>query len=61
MSGRSPQPLQIVTRPLWRIRVAREGPRYLLYAVSLAGLAASARFAILPPREQPRAEERDPL
>ena len=36
--------------PLWRIRLAREAPRYLLLALSLAGLAASARFAIAPPR-----------
>jgi hypothetical protein len=40
----------LTTRPLWRIRLARELPRYLLGAVSLAGLAASARFAIAPPR-----------
>ena len=35
--------------PLWRIRVRRELPRYLLCATALAGLAASARFAIAPP------------
>ncbi len=40
----------IVTRSLWRIRVARELPRYLLCATSAAGLLASARFAIVPPR-----------
>jgi len=40
----------IKTHSLWRIRLARELPRYLLYAVSLAGLAASARFAIAPPK-----------
>jgi hypothetical protein len=34
---------------LWRIRLARELPRYLLCAASLAGLLASARFAIAPP------------
>jgi Conjugative transposon protein TcpC len=39
----------IETRPLWRIRLARELTRYMLYALSLAGLAASARFAIAPP------------
>jgi len=42
--------VRIGTRPLWRIRVAREWPRYLLSAVAVAGLAASARFAIDPPR-----------
>jgi len=36
--------------PLWRIRFARELPRYLIGALSIAGLAASARFAIAPPR-----------
>jgi hypothetical protein len=40
----------IATRPLWRIRVAREWPRYLLSALAVAGIAASARFAIDPPR-----------
>jgi hypothetical protein len=40
----------IGTRPLWQIRVAREWPRYLLSAAAVAGLAASARFAIDPPR-----------
>jgi hypothetical protein len=42
--------VRIATRPLWRIRVAREWPRYLLSALAVAGLAASARFAIDPPR-----------
>jgi len=40
----------IGTRPLWQIRTAREWPRYLLSALAVAGLAASARFAIDPPR-----------
>jgi hypothetical protein len=42
--------LTITTRPLWAIRLGRELPRYLLWALALAGLAASARFAIAPPR-----------
>ncbi len=42
--------VSIVARPLWRIRLTRAAPRYLLYAVCVAGLAASARFAIAPPR-----------
>ena len=42
--------VRIGTRPLWRIRVAREWSRYLLSALAVAGLAASARFAIDPPR-----------
>jgi hypothetical protein len=35
---------------LWRIRLARELPRMLLLGVSFAGLMASARYAIAPPR-----------
>jgi hypothetical protein len=42
--------VRIEARPLWRIRLAREWPRYLLSALAVAGLAASARFAIDPPR-----------
>jgi hypothetical protein len=41
--------VKVTSRPLWRIRLMRELPRYLLCLVSLAGLAASARFAIAPP------------
>ena len=44
--------VSIATRPLWRIRAAREWPRWLLSALACAGLAASARFAIDPPRPQ---------
>jgi len=39
----------IATSPLWRIRLTRELPRYLLCALSISGLVASARFAIAPP------------
>jgi len=35
--------------PLWRLRLRHGFPRYLLSAVSLLGLAASARYAIAPP------------
>jgi Conjugative transposon protein TcpC len=38
----------ITSRALWRIRLARELPRYLLCAMALAGLAASVRFVIAP-------------
>jgi len=50
--ARTPGPRgpSIATRPLWRIRLAREAPRYLLCAAALAGLAASVRFTIDPPR-----------
>jgi Conjugative transposon protein TcpC len=40
----------VTPRPLWRIRLAREAPRHLLHALALAGLLASARFALDPPR-----------
>lgn len=39
----------ISSRALWRIRLARELPRYLLCAMAVAGVAASVRFAIAPP------------
>jgi len=46
-------------KPLWRIRLRLELPRYLLCALSLAGLAASARFAIAPPSPRlPRGAQR---
>ncbi len=38
------------TYPIWRLRLRRGLPRYLLIAVSALGLAASARYAIAPPR-----------
>ncbi len=40
----------VEAQPLWRIRLRREMPRYALYALSLWGVLASARFAIAPPR-----------
>jgi hypothetical protein len=40
----------VTSRPLWRLRLVRGAPRYLLYATCFAGLLASARFAIAPPR-----------
>lgn len=49
MSERVPA-VTVTSVPLWRIRLARDLPRALLLAVALAGLAASARFAIAPPR-----------
>jgi hypothetical protein len=48
-SSRSPV-VATATRPLWRLRLARDLPRYLLYATCAWGLLASARFAIAPPR-----------
>lgn len=54
MSPSTPD-VTITTHPMWRMRLARELPRYLIWALALSGLAASARFAIAPPRA-PRAK-----
>ncbi|MCW3027420.1 MAG: hypothetical protein JWN81_631 [Solirubrobacterales bacterium] len=50
----------ITTSPLWRIRTAREMPRYLLCSLAVAGIVASARFAIAPPRPVPREPSHQP-
>jgi hypothetical protein len=49
-AARSNPTVTTTTRPLWRLRLARELPRYLLQALATMGLMASARFAIDPPR-----------
>lgn len=48
--GRSQTLVSVTPRSIWRIRLARELPRYLLQALAVVGLLASARFAIAPPR-----------
>lgn len=50
MSSPSHATVTVTPRSMWRIRLARELPRYLLQGMALAGLLASARFAIAPPR-----------
>ena len=50
MANRRRAAVSISVHPLWRLRIARELPRYLVYAACAAGLLASARFAISPPR-----------
>jgi Conjugative transposon protein TcpC len=58
MAGTPTRPtVRIATRPLWQVRLARDLPRYLLYALCAAGLAASIRFAIAPPRLRVAAEQ----
>ena len=53
----------ITSRPMWRLRLRAEAPRWMLGALSLFGLAASARFAVDPPRprvprqSQPRPQD----
>ena len=42
--------VKVTAQSMWRIRLARELPRHLLQALAVAGLLASARFAIAPPR-----------
>lgn len=49
-AGGSRASVTIATRAMWRLRLARELPRYLVWALSVAGIAASVRFAIAPPR-----------
>ncbi|MGH2865237.1 MAG: hypothetical protein ACRDJX_08315, partial [Solirubrobacteraceae bacterium] len=49
--AQAPATVTVATRSLWRIRLARELPRHLLCAAAVAGLAASVRFAVAPPRE----------
>ncbi len=44
----------MIRRPLWRLRLTREIPRYLLCALSLAGIAASVRYAIAAPMSEAR-------
>jgi hypothetical protein len=39
-------------RPLWSMRLTRALPRYMLCTLSAAGIIASARFAIAPPRSR---------
>jgi hypothetical protein len=48
----------ISTSSMWQLRLRRGFPRYLLAVTALSGLAASARFAIAPPR--PRAARQAP-
>ena len=50
MANRRAPAVSISVHPLWRLRITQELPRYLLYAACAAGLLASARFAIAPPR-----------
>lgn len=49
LSGKRRARITITSQPLWRIRLARGLARYLLGALAVAGLLASARFAIDPP------------
>jgi hypothetical protein len=47
--GQTRPTVTVARRALWRIRLARGFPHYLLCVTSVAGLAASVRFAIAPP------------
>lgn len=40
----------IASTPLWRLRLSQSVPRWVLCAAACAGLIASARFALFPPR-----------
>jgi Conjugative transposon protein TcpC len=41
----------IASKPLWRLRLVGNLPRYLVNAAAVAGLIASVRFALAPPRQ----------
>ena len=66
LAGESPKrraarsEVTISSHPLWRLRLAQRLPRWLLYATALAGLLASARFAIAPPSPADRVVRRGP-
>ncbi len=49
-SSPSHSTVTVTARPMWRIRLSHELSRYLLQGLALAGLLASVRFAIDPPR-----------
>ena len=42
--------ITVTSRPLWRLRMVQRLPRWLFCAAACAGLIASIRFAIFPPR-----------
>lgn len=44
--------VSLTAMPLWRIRIWQDLPRWLLHAAAAAGLIASIRFAVAPPRPQ---------
>lgn len=44
--------VSLTATPLWRIRIWQDLPRWLLHAAAAAGLIASIRFAVAPPRPQ---------
>lgn len=53
MSHSAPHPrVTLSASAMWRIRLARELPRYLVCALAVAGLAASMRFAVAPPKSK---------
>jgi Conjugative transposon protein TcpC len=57
MSGETMPPgrasVTVTSHALWRLRLVRDVPRYLIVAVSLTGLLASVRLTLAPPH--PRA------
>jgi hypothetical protein len=52
--------VRVGTQRIWRIRVGWGWPRYLLYLLCLAGLVASARYAIAPPSPRQQIVESNP-
>jgi hypothetical protein len=48
--GRPVSRVRLETRPLWRVQAAARIGRWVFYAAAAVGIAATARFAIAPPR-----------
>jgi hypothetical protein len=42
--------VRVASMPMWRMRLTRELPRCLVSVAAVAGLVASARYTIAPPR-----------
>lgn len=54
-------PVTLTTRPVWRIRLAQSLPVWLMRSAAVAGLIASLRFAVAPPKPVlPRARSSAP-
>lgn len=50
MQPRQKASVSVSATPLWRIRLRQDLPRWLLHAAAAAGLIASIRYAVAPPR-----------
>jgi hypothetical protein len=54
-------PVTLTTRPVWRLRISQSLPVWLMRSAAVAGLIASLRFAVAPPKPPvPRARSTAP-